>query len=100
MFSDQWLCLTDHQPPILGTKKDICEGNTPENGLEMFDRLTELFRKNKTHWFEEFDQEKEDLDEEHAKDISSWTVGLVLGLFITMIITAIATAATVKFCCA
>ena len=105
-FTDSWLCLTDHQPPILGSKKDICNGAKPESGPEIFEKLTklaELADKNKTEEWnvkeDKWEKEMENLEKEHQSDVNSWAVGLVLGIFITMIVTAIVTGATVKFCC-
>ena len=105
-FLDHWLCLTDHQPPILGNHKEVCMGIKPENGVEIKDKLTQLaalVKKNHTDTIgmkeEQFKKEKEEMEKEHQKDVNSWTVGLVLGIFITMIITAFATVTTVKYCC-
>ena len=106
LLSDNWLCLTDHQPPILGNQKDVCMGIKPENGVEIKEKLTllaTLVQKNHTDTIvmkeEQFKKEKEDSEKEHQKNINSWTVGTVLGIFITMIITAFATVMTVKYCC-
>lgn len=103
---NNWLCLTDHQPPILGNQKDVCMGIKPENGVEIKEKLTllaTLVQKNHTDTIvmkeEQFKKEKEDSEKEHQKNINSWTVGTVLGIFITMIITAFATVMTVKYCC-
>lgn len=67
-------CLSDQKPPLFGKRADICNGIMP---------LTHEEIKNMAH--------------EETKD--AWTIYLVVAVFVTMLLTAIATFAAVKFCC-
>ena len=62
-------CFTNHVPPILGSKKEICSGKIPKNGEEWKHFLEEKNKKEK------------------AALASSWGGGLAIGIILTLLIT-------------
>ena len=74
-------CLTNHVPPILGSKTEICSGKNPKNGKEWEQFLDEKYKKEKTSL------------------ASAWGGGLALGIILTLLITVGVTIILAKFFC-
>ena len=68
-------CLSDHSPPLFGEKSSICKGNKPQTSQEL--KIAGMA---------------------HTKGV--WTIYLVVAIFVTMLLTIIATFAIMKFFCA
>jgi hypothetical protein len=66
--------LSAQTPPLFGKRSDICGGQNPKTSEEL--------RR-----------------DSHMDTKDAWTIYLVVAVFVTMFITAIATFLVVKFCC-
>ena len=84
--------MTDHRPPILGSKNDICGGKVPYNADETKEMLENYYRNITEH-----------LDKKHLNGKKllkgSWSGYLAVAVFITLILTILVSLATVKLCC-
>lgn len=93
-FMNGSLCLTHHQPPILGNKTDICNGNVPRDSTEY-----EAYMKQQQS-FELMHRLRENIETEkkHNVEKRALTGGLSAGIILFVIAAVVITVFVIKKC--